>query len=372
VNDEFEEFDIAAESADEEPEAPAAESADEEPEALAAESIEGLSGAGADALTAARDEAERLFLPDPLDSLAAMATDGPAGLGNVVGVGIGEKYSGGHPTGQSAVKVFVKEKLSSRRVSAAALVPETIGGAETDVEVIGEIDAQMFTQRRRPAPGGVSIGHCSVVHAGTLGCLVRKGNRLFVLSNNHVIALTNAAPIGSRIPQPGRLDGGVCPADVIAALAQFIPITFNQGVCNFVDAAIGKANPQLVDRRILRPGRVLQPLVAPHGNPVLNRRVQKSGRTTQYTRGFIAAVNVTVNINYGSAQQPRLAKFCRQFMVRGVPGPFSRPGDSGSLVTTFPANRPVGLLFAGNASTNTTFCNPIAAVLGALGVQIVY
>jgi len=78
------------------------------------------------------------------------------------------------------------------------------------------IDAQMFAQRRRPAPGGVSIGHCSVVHAGALGCLAKRGNQLFVLSNNHGIGLTNAAPIGPRIPQPGRLDGGVCPADVIA------------------------------------------------------------------------------------------------------------------------------------------------------------
>ena len=361
MSDEFEEFDVSAESEE------------AEPEAFTAESLEGLtSGASADVLVAARDEAERLLLADPVDSIMAMAEDGPAGLGNVVGVGIGEKYSGGHPTGQAAVKVFVKEKLSARKVAAHALVPDTIGGADTDVEVIGEIDAQMFTQRRRPAPGGVSIGHCSVVHAGTFGCLVRRNNVLYVLSNNHVMALTNAAALNSPIPQPGRLDGGVCPADVIARLSQFIPINFNQSVCNFVDAAIAQTSSALVDRRILRPANVRQPLVAPHVNPVLNMRVQKSGRTTQYTRGYVAALNVTVNINYGSAAQPKLAKFCRQFMVRGVPGPFSKPGDSGSLVTTYPSNQPTGLLFAGNASTNTTFCNPIAAVLSALAVQIVY
>jgi len=98
--------------------------------------------------------------------------------------------------------------------------------------------------------------------------------------------------------------------------------------------------------------------------------VQKSGRTTQYRRGFIDAINVTVNVSY--APFGGVARFCRQFRVKGIGGNFSGPGDSGSLVTTFPINNPVGLLFAGNAATNFTFCNPIGAVLSAFGVNIVY
>jgi hypothetical protein len=209
--------------------------------------------------------------------------------------------------------------------------------------------------------------------AGTLGCLVRRGNLLFVLSNNHVIALVNTSPLNAGIPQPGRLDGGVCNNDVIARLTQFVPINFAAGVCNFVDAAIARTSPALVDRRILRPGGVRQQLVAPTVQPALNMLVQKSGRTTQYTRGFIDMVNVTINVSY--APLGGVARFCRQFRVRNVGGgDFSRAGDSGSLVTTFPGNQPVGLLFAGGAAgaLSVTFCNPINPVLNTLGVQIVF
>jgi hypothetical protein len=368
-----------------EPFDPNAESFDEfdvssEPEAAAEATIESLGGlAESDdafrSVSQARDEVEGRYLLNPSAAVSASAEDGTSGLGNVVGVGIGEKYVDDKPTGQLAVKVFVKEKLNREEVSAEALVPQTIGGTTTDIDAVGDVTAQMFTARLRPAPCGVSIGNCNRVMAGTLGCLVRRGTQLFILSNNHVIALVNTSPLGAGIPQPGRLDGGVCNNDVIARLAQFIPINFAAGQCNFVDAAIAQTSPALVDRRILRPLGFRQPILPPPLNPVLNMLVQKSGRTTQYTRGIVDAVNVTVNVSY--APLGGVARFCRQFRVRGIPGgDFSRPGDSGSLVTTFPLNQPVGLLFAGGAgpqpgSQSVTFCNPIIPVLNAFGVTIV-
>lgn len=357
---EFEEFDVTAE-----PEA----------EEGTAEALGGLAANEDEyrSLARAQEAIEKRYLLEPAAAVAAAASQGPTGLGNVVGAGIGEKLIDGMPTGQLAVKVLVKEKLSPQEISADALVPESIGDVPTDVDAVGDVTAEMFTARLRPAPGGVSIGNCQRVLAGTLGCLVRRGNLLFILSNNHVMALVNTSPLNTGIPQPGRLDGGVCNADIIARLTQFIPINFTAGVCNFVDAAIARTSPALVDRRILRPGGVRQPLAAPTAQPALNMLVQKSGRTTQYTRGLIDMVNVTINVSY--APLGGVARFCRQFRVRNVAGgDFSRPGDSGSLVTTFPANRPVGLLFAGGAAgpLSVTFCNPIDAVLSALGVQIVF
>jgi len=317
----------------------------------------------------AQEELEsRLFAEPGLLSLAA-GEDEPAGTGNVVGVGIGEKEVDGHPTGQLAVKVFVKEKLKEADVSEEALVPESLGGVLTDVEATGEIYANMFTARYRPAPGGVSIGNCNMVMAGTLGCLVSRSGQLYILSNNHVMALVNQGPQNVGIPQAGRLDGGSCPSDIIARLTQWIPIIFG-GASNLVDVAIARTSPSLVDPRIIRPFGVRQKLVAPEVNPILNMRVQKSGRTTQYRRGYIDAVNVTVNVSY--APLGGVAKFVRQFRVRGASGPFSDRGDSGSLVTTYPGNNPVGLLFAGNAASNVTFCNPILTVMGLLGTRIVY
>ena len=121
---------------------------------------------------------------------------------------------------------------------------------------------------------------------------------------------------------------------------------------------------------MLRPGGVRQPFAGPVVNPALNMLVQKSGRTTQYRRGIVDAINVTVNVSY--APIAGVARFCRQFRVRGIGGIFSDRGDSGSCVSTFPANQPVGLLFAGNAAQNQTFCNSMGVALNTLGVQFVF
>jgi hypothetical protein len=364
----FEEFDVSQEDFED-------FDVTQEPEAEAEMSMEALGGLSEKedefkSVSQARDELEKQLLLDPGEAAFAAAEEGPSGFGNIVGVGIGEKEVDGVPTGQLAVKVFVKEKLDSEDITSEALVPESVGGVTTDVDTTGEVSSQFFTARLRPAPCGVSIGNCTRVMAGTLGCLVTRANQLFILSNNHVMALVNTSPLGAGIPQPGRLDGGVCPADIIARLTQFIPIVFAAGACNVVDGAIARTSPQLVDRRVLRPGGVRQRLVAPIVAPALNRLVQKSGRTTQYRRGIIDAINVTVNVSY--APLGGVARFCNQFRVRGIAGIFSDRGDSGSLVTTFPQNQPVGLLFAGNASTNTTFCNDIRRVLAAFGVSIVF
>jgi hypothetical protein len=99
-------------------------------------------------------------------------------------------------------------------------------------------------------------------------------------------------------------------------------------------------------------------------------QVQKSGRTTQHRRGIINAVSATVDVSY--APLGGVARFTNQFGVMGIGGIFSDRGDSGSLVTTFPGNNPVGLLFAGNAAANRTFCNDIRRVLAAFAVAIVF
>ena len=61
------------------------------------------------ALSQARDELEKRLMLDPREAAFAAAEEGPVGFGNIVGVGIGEKETYGRPTGQLAVKVFVKQ-----------------------------------------------------------------------------------------------------------------------------------------------------------------------------------------------------------------------------------------------------------------------
>lgn len=308
---------------------------------------------------------------------------------HVVGVGIGYKTKGGQVLDVLSVVVSVERKVPAAQLAPSDLIPPTLDGIPTDVVETGRFRAfQDPTRRYRPAPPGVSIGH-PLVTAGTFGCVVRRGETLFILSNNHVLAATNRGRPGDRIRQPGPVDGGTV-ADEIAELVAFVPIRFDEepATCpwaerfarwlnailewigsshrlqavrqpvalNEVDAAIARPfNPADVTPAILTIG-------IPKGvaAPVLGMEVQKFGRTTGYTRGRILQVDVTARIDYDG----RMATFHGQAMA----GAMSAPGDSGSAILDL-NGRLVGLLFAG--SETTTLINPIERVLQALGVEAV-
>ncbi len=315
------------------------------------------------ALLKAREDLEKALLFDaaPMAFAAASGTE-RYGFENVVGVGIGEKVAAESETGEPCVTVYVIAKAPRREVDSEALVPASVGGVTTDVVAVGELTAQPYRGRYRPAPGGVSIGHIKIT-AGTLGCLVKRGAKKFILSNNHVLANSNAAKSGDTIVQPGPYDGGKAPADAIAKLAQFVPLKFGGTAVNFVDAAIAAPlRPDLVKATNIWYGAVSATTTLPQ----LALLVKKAGRTTQRTRGRITGINATVKVNYGTSG---VALFQNQIVIVSLTSaPFSQGGDSGSLIVTDSGNRPVGLLFAGSASH--TIANPIRSVLTALNVQI--
>lgn len=209
---------------------------------------------------------------------------------------------------------------------------------------------------------------------GTLGALVKdSSNVLYILSNNHVLAKTNKGVTGEDIIQPGLIDQSpVCykdTADVVADLSKFVTISFKTGTTNKVDAAIAQIRSGAVDTSgsILGIGQISSATVA----PALNMKVKKSGRTTGFTTGTIAAINVTLTVTYNKTcgVGSQKAKFVGQFRIDS--STFSSGGDSGSLIVEDCATHPraVGLLFAGGSTT--TFANPISNVLSSLSVSMV-
>lgn len=312
---------------------------------------------------------------------------------NVVGVGTGYKVRAGQIIKEPCVVALVRQKVPEAGLTPAALVPPEVGGIPTDVLEVGDLRAlQARTDRWRPAPGGVSIGHYQIT-GGTLGCLVHdraSGDRL-ILSNNHVLANSNNANIGDAILQPGAVDGGRRPADTIAALERFVSIRFriapsrcgvaegaagianaiaslmgsehrlqayrqDENAINRIDAALAhpKEN-ELLREDILEIGRVEGDM------PVeLGMRVRKSGRSTGLTFGDIRVVDTTVDVRYGD----HTARFIGQL----VSTPMSKPGDSGSLLVAADSLHAVGLLFAG--SDQATIYNPISDVLNTLRVDL--
>ena len=155
---------------------------------------------------------------------------------HVVATGVGLKQAAGQAIATPCIVCSVAEKLSRSHLGSRDCVPETLDGVPVDVFETGPIRALAArTDRQRPAPGGVSIGHRDIT-AGTLGCLVRKDGKLVILSNNHVLADSNAAELEDPILQPGHLDGGRFPEDWIASLVDFVPISF-------LGAPAGSATP---------------------------------------------------------------------------------------------------------------------------------
>jgi len=306
------------------------------------------------------------------------------GKRHVVGVGVGKKVVGGKETGEPSVVVFVDKKVPNSELPRKDRVPETVGGVKTDVIETGEIralgaslaDPISRTARIRPAPGGVSIGHIRTT-AGTLGAMVRRGGDRLILSNNHVVANSNAASRGDAILQPGPADGGTA-SDQLAVLEAFVPIAFDEPAAAAVSlwrrflARLGivrrpRANAgNRIDGALARPLRESDlsddlldiGVVAGTADAPVGARIRKSGRTTGLTEGRIIAAGVTVRVSYGT----RVATFRDQL----VAGPMSAPGDSGSIAVD-PEARAVGLLFAG--SDRTTVFNPIRVVTEAFGLQ---
>jgi hypothetical protein len=289
---------------------------------------------------------------------------------------------------------MVRQKLPLEGLRSGVAVPAVVDGVPTDVIEVGDLRAlQTRTDRWRPTPGGVSIGHYRIT-AGTLGCVVRdrrSGARL-ILSNNHVLANSNEASPGDLILQPGPTDGGQAPANRIGVLERFCPIQFTESepTCAIANSVVGIGNAiagmlgaqhrlqakridtqaiNQVDAALARPDNTADVLdeiyeigiVSGIAPATLGMTVRKSGRTTGLTTGTINVVDATVSVSYGTG---RTATFEKQL----VAGPMSQGGDSGSLVVDGSSLRAVGLLFAG--SEQSTIFTPIQLVLDCLQVNL--
>lgn len=309
-------------------------------------------------------------------------------MNNVVGISLGNNVKNGKETDKPVISVLVNHKLDKGLLTEKDMVPPKLDDVETDVIEVGEIFAgnmlaeQMtsedmeidiqarpfspsLSRKMRPAMGGFSVGHHKIT-AGTLGtcCYDLKPfpsvpKKYYILSNNHVLANSNDARIGDPILQPGPIDGGRNPQDIIARLSRFIPIKYRTATsepCNYVDAAIAEGDLQDLNREVYWGGYVNRL----YEKPKVGDIVQKTGRTTGFTTGKITNINATVRVNYGGG---RVAKFCRQIITDDM----SDGGDSGSLVLNREEGA-VGLLFAGSATR--TIINHIHFVQQMLQVRI--
>jgi hypothetical protein len=317
---------------------------------------------------------------------------------HVIGLDIGYRVKDGKTSDERVVKVYVARKISKSNLNKEDLIPSKlkIDDQEVSVDVEeGTIDRpHIFTLRSRPLRGGCSIGPTTSTTTGTIGiCVTLNDGHTFMLSCNHVLAKVNQAPIGTPFIQPSLLDGGIAPSigdggnnDYVGVLYNFVTLDFGTTTLNIFGMTLTFPNPNYVDAAIARVSELYTerynvgnrelhwigyPSFLGSGEwslwkkiSLLDRTVCKMGRTTEFTIGTI--ISVSYDGWVGPYENGQSAWFENQIRIEGKNGPFSQPGDSGSLVVDFDTREPIGMLFSG--LENFTNANPLDEVMKRLSI----
>lgn len=354
---------------------------------------------------------------------------------NVIGVAVGLKETEGVWTDQMAIVALVQAKRPLGQLTNAERIPRQIDDLPTDVYEIGYVQAlNALTpkSRFRPSiPSGVSMGHQGV-SAGTLGAVVkdRTTGQKLLLSNNHVFAHSNDGMVGDAILQPGPMDGGLFPSDIVARLERYIPLRYIEdagtplpdngggtpaptptkeplgcapllsGLVQLTNALakLGGSNQRVVTApaSAYAAAPTLASVVTSQStvpDNVVDAALAKPIDPTQFTGDIRHIGNITgtkaAQIGMGVRKTGRTTDFTQsmitllnatvtvaystskgarsaRFTGQVITQPMSQGGDSGSLIVDSVENKAVGLLFAGSAQA--TIFTPIDAVLAALNV----
>lgn len=251
------------------------------------------------------------------------------------------------------------------------VIPESLtlesGGASLPVQVVslGVLQPFMPTSRNRPLRPGVSISHCNMT-AGTLGAFAKRresgDTHTYVLSCNHVLTEYNSKSVDDRrIIQPGKFDHGRPPHDLVAELAHFVELRYDdRQYLNKVDAAIGRL---VGDGFLPDEGRGMSAL--PISRTVRrNTAVHMTGRTSGLNHGVVRDSSARILLRY-----PRGARSTSKVGFEDVVlcSPFTRKGDSGALVFN-PRKEVVGMV-VGGGDRATIFCK-IGYICDLLNIEI--
>lgn len=232
---------------------------------------------------------------------------------------------------------------------------------------------------------GSSISVGNTVDAGTLGALVKDASgTLFGLSNNHVSGSCSCADVGLPIVAPGIIDvaaGSLAPFTVglhRKSLPMLLGAPSTVSIAQNTDAAIfeitaasslssmqGSVYDTPIDVEDIAPGMM----------------VEKVGRTTGHTRGYVVSeMYGPVDVGYSAKQYGFSGSmyFEGVMLINGTSELFSDNGDSGSLITSIVGGKrvAVGLVFAGAVDTKApggkvTLALPLKPILDSLRVSLV-
>lgn len=288
---------------------------------------------------------------------------------NVNSVGIGYKVTKGRITRILCVQYTVDQKpeidmpQALERLGTKRIPKEiTMGALTLPTDVIERkyhvhytvLPERMDHDRKRRMEvmrPGISVANVRE-SAGTLGCFVkdRASGELMMLSNWHVFNGPDGR-IGDPIAQPGPHDDN---SDVEANhVGVLVRSYLGLGGDCALASVLGRPFTTDLLGLDVTPTRL--------GEPELDDKVAKSGRTTGVTYGVVRRIHVTTKINYGGAtgiQRVGGFEYGPDPDRPSTDGEVSSPGDSGSLLMFCDARGKAtdvaaGLHFAGEGIGST-------------------
>jgi hypothetical protein len=282
---------------------------------------------------------------------------------NVVGIGLAAKLKGGREVAPEAVRFYVDHKIPGKsEIPQDHLLPETIDGLPTDVIEVGRIRcgaaAAAASLPHIIQPGtscGVKFGRCGDGATGTVGAIVSRGEKRYLLSSAHVLARAHGFVMGAPILCPGPVElpllayeahsihtrrarghahAGQPGAHSLpkaedfhrARLADYVMLSLDEP--NHMDAGIAEITSPYFAPEILDIGALTRntPFAALKGMPVMKR-----GLATGLTRGEVIDTDFDGRVDFPVGSMT----FEDQFLIEGdQDSPFAWEGDSGALVVT--------------------------------------
>src|SRR6202041_3008780 len=224
-----------------------------------------------------------------------------------------------------------------------------------------------------PAPG--------FCFGGTLGSLVTGGGKTYVLSNNHVLGLSDGGANGQGVTQPGIIETNCSTTGTITVANVSNIINLQTQSAPHVDVTTALVISGEVDPNdnILELGalstvngvQVPQPAPPVAGAGMvasMNQLLAKSGRTTGLTCAAVESVSMSAQVSYEqgcATTNPFNVTYTDEIVVANMSNgqSFIGDGDSGSLAVDAATAHPVALMFAG--SDIDAVGNPVADVLNA-------
>jgi hypothetical protein len=294
----------------------------------------------------------------------------------------------------NTVPTVVTTTQNSSSTDPATLTVTAISQANSNAgDSVGfTIDSLNMQPYTAPVPLGSSGGNANAIclnpapgfcFGGTLGSLlaISATPQLapVILSNNHVLGLSDGGTAGQEVTQPGVIETNCSLVGTINVATVATIINLQTQPAPPVDVTTATITSGQVDTTgsILELGVVTNgvpqpaPPAAGTGNTTtIGKLLAKSGRTTGLTCANVESVALTmltVDYSQGCATGTSFSvAYNDEIEVGNMPNgqSFIGDGDSGSLAVDAATAEPVALMFAGNG--DSAVGNPVADVLNAL------